>query len=326
MPAEKLPSIEEIATKLEKAAQSDATNEKKEPTIAEAASPELNAPVVGVVDEPVAKAPPKVVEVAPPEPKKDPAAGKFAALARREREARQREEAAQRRMAEIEERAKAIDEKELRISAAKRPTEILKAHGISYADVTQDVLGDYNAPEPDPMDVKLSERLTPLAEENKALKADLAKMQEQLASIQSDRVEVAKREVAQAIQQSARDGGCELIEAVGDEAYTLVQEVIRNFWHQHKKVLSYREACDKVEEYYVNAVSKLVETPKMKSRYAPPTPTAPSKSSPKKEVAERPNTLTQSLTQGKSATRPDIDKLPKHEALAVLATQLRFKE
>jgi hypothetical protein len=318
-----LPSIEEIVQDLEK---NTKTAKKEAPPITDQivdnATAHLDeAPVEEVVEE----------KVAVPE-KKDPLAAKFAALSRREKESRERHQDIERRLAEAdriraenEARAAKLEERERALTTAKRPLDILKAHGISYADVTQDMVGNYQEPETDPIDTKLSERLSPINTENNALKERLAKAEEALAAIQAERVETAKRDVVSAIQRTAEENGCEMIAHVGEEAITLVQHVIRNYWDTHKKVLSYKEACDKVEEYYIDRVSKLADTPKMKSRLAPPPPVPTKPATKSRDASERPNTLTQSLTQGQRASRPNIDQMPKHEALALLATQLQFK-
>lgn len=307
-----LPTLDVIADEMQKNANAGGTSpvEEKEETAVEVKAEE--------------KTPPAKEEPA----KKDFLAPKFAALSRREKEARSREEAAQRREREIEERARALEEKERAVQQARRPMEILKAHGLSYADVTADALGSYEEKEPDPFDVKLTEKLSPIEKQNQSLEETVKQLQDQLAQIQTERAQQWKQQITNEIKGVAQESGHELILAVGDEAVTLVQMVIQNYYEQHKKVLSYKEACDKVEEYYFNAVSRLAETPKMKTRLVPPSPVPAkaNKPSPSPTQQERPKTLTQSLTQGQRATSVDLDKMPRHEALAHLATQLRYKD
>lgn len=267
----------------------------------------------------------KPVEVKKEEPKekKDFLAPKFAALTRKEREVREREQQAQRRIEEIEARARVIEEREGAIKAAKRPSDILKAHGLSYADVTADVLGSYEEPEADPID----EKLTPFHKQNEELKAQLKLMQDQLVQLQTDRLEQAQQAMRQEITSTAQSNGHELLLAVGDEAYTLVELVRQNYAQTHRKILPIKDACDKVEEYYVNAVSRLAETPKMKSRFAPPAPQAQSKPKPVVPATqERPKTLTQSLSQGTSATKPNYDSMAKQDAIEHLATLIKFRD
>lgn len=319
MPNEKLPSIDEIAAQVTKGPAGEAT------------APEINVNEAKSTDgvEATLTAPEKEA------PKKDPMAAKFAALARREKEARARAEEADRlasdnaRMKqEIELRAKQIEDRENAIKAAKKPFEVLKAHGLTYEDVTAEALGEYKAPAQDPMDLKLSEKLSPIEAENRQLKDTLTQMQQTLADIQSERVQMHQQRYISEINQISSEAGHDLILKIGQEAYTLVQLVQQDYQQKHGKNLSLHDACAKVEEYYDRTVSGLLETPKLKSRFAPPSsPPAPSKQSiPKKEVSERPNTLTQGLTQGSRAKSVDVDKLPRHEALAYLATQLRFKD
>ena len=319
-----LPTIEEVAQQI------------KTGSPRETAAPEINVNAAAPTnpEESASHESPEVkVKDTPAPEKKDPMAAKFAALARREKEARARAEQAERAAqenatlrAQIEERAKQIEEREAAIRAAKRPSEILKAHGISYADVTQDVLGSYEAPEPDPVDTKLVEKLTPIESENKALREKLTVLESSLAEIQTERAQFHQQQIRAEIARIAKDSGHELILEVGDEAYTLVQLVQQDYRQRYKQDLSFKDACDKVEAYYDSAVTRLANTPKIKSRLAPTSAVPPKQTSPKKEVAERPTTLTNSLSQGSRAKQVDIDKLPKHEALAVLATQLRYKD
>lgn len=317
-----LPSIDDIASQIQKGSPR------------EAASPEINVNAAAPTDpEAVAtNASPK--EDVPVTEKKDPMAAKFAALARREKEARARAEQADRAAQEnatlrqqIEQRAKDMDERERQIREAKRPSDVLKAHGLTYADVTNDVLGSYEAPEPDPVDAKLTEKLTPIETENKALREQLSQMQSTLADIQTERAQIHQQRLRDEITRVARESGHEMILEVGDEAYTLVQLVQQDFKQRYARDLSFQEACDKVEAYYDSAVTRLANTPKFKSRLASPSAT-PVKPNPVKsrEAAERPTTLTNALSQGSRAKTVDIDKLPKHEALAHLATQLRYKD
>lgn len=317
-----LPSLEDVVAQIEEQApKTPAPEESETPPAVEGKVEKTPEPEEDSETPPVDDPKPETV-------KKDPAAAKFAALARREREARQRQAEIERTRAEIEERSKKIEERERAISAARRPSEVLKAHGLSYADVTQDMLGNYKEPEKDPVDEKVSSRLTPLEEQNKALETKLAKLEATLAEVQSERAENARRSVVNEIIETAKENGHEILLQVGDEAYVLVQHLINDYFKTHKKVLTYKEACDKVEDYYASAVLRLADTPKMRKQLAPrfASETPAAKSVPKKEAAEKPNTLTQSLTQGVRAKTSSIDKLPRHEALNELAKQLKYKD
>lgn len=317
MPVE-LPSIEEVANALQAA-----------PAAAPAApAPEIpDAPAVGSdpvvapdVAAPVEEPAPKV------EPKKDPAAARFAALSRREREIRQRETEITARAEAAEKRAKEAEELATRVRGAKRPTEAMRALGFSMEDITMDAMGGYKEKEPDPVDLKLGERLSPLEKELADTKVILTKQNQLLEEIQAERAENARRAVRSEIAATASREGHEVIQAIGDDAYTMVQNVITHFFQQNHKVLSYSEACARVEQYYTDYVSALVEkTTKIKSRFASAAATPPAKKpAAVKEQAERPSTLTQGLTQGTGATRVDLDKLSRNDAIAELAKSIKY--
>jgi hypothetical protein len=277
-------------------------------------------PIEAAVEADAAKeAPP---EEPPPAPKKDPQAARFAALARRDREARQRIQDAENRLKMAEEREKQIQERETRLAAAKKhPIDLLKEHGYSYADATQAMLGNYKPAEPDPVDTKLSEKLNPLSKQVEELKAVQDQVQASLLELQKYRVEIAQRELRQSIEEAAKQGEFKYVEALGDEAYALVQDVITEFYKKHKRILNYDEACGRVDKYYKDRYSKLA------SVSAVPAPSATQKTPPVKpsanKSAKESKTLTNSLTQSNRAT-VDVDAMSPAEARAYLATKLRF--
>lgn len=278
-----------------------------------------------VAEEVVDDTPPEDDAPPPPkeEPKKDFMAAKFAALSRREKQAREREQELERRQAEVEARLAAAAEREAKVGAAKRPLDILKAHGFKYEDVTEDYLGVYKEPEKDPADVKLDERLSPVTKEMETLKTQLEEARNLLAEFQQERQQRAMQEVDSAIVSTAKENGHECMLAAGDEAVALVKEVITQFYHKNKKVLSYAEACDRVEAYYTDRASKFAETEKIRSKFASASVT-PAKQKPASEAKERPNTLTQAHSSG-SRAKPNVDEMPKSDALAFLTSQLRYR-
>lgn len=321
-----LPTIDEILADAEKRANPDnkvvvksETTSDDDPAPVDPGDPNPEPSVDDEVAALAAKVDPK------PEPKKDVAAARFAALARREREARQLREEADNRVKAAEERERKLAEQDERRRAIKNPLDLLKEHGYSYADATQAVLGGYKPAEPDPVSTKLDEKLNPVAEQVKQLKQAQDEITQALQEIQKHRVEIAQREVRQAIEQTAKEGSYEFIANVGDEAYTLVQDVISEFYKKHKRILNYNEACDRVEKYYEDRFETLAKASKVQSRLVPATQIqAPAKPNPASvKPAKESKTLTQSLSTSARA-KTDIDKLSKADALAQLAATLRY--
>lgn len=317
-----LPSIDEIAQNLANGKtpeEAGAATEVPADVSADPATPE--ATEVTTETKPETEA--KPAETA--DPKKDASAARFAALARREREARALKDAQERRAQEIEAKAKELADAEMRLKAARQnPLELLKEAGLTYADVTAAMLGQHKPKEPDPVDLKLDERVKPLSDDLAELKKAKDEITQALQELQAHRVEIAKREVRQAIEATAKDGGFEYINALGTEAYTLVEDVIAQYYKKHKRILNYNEACDKVERYYEERAQKLLATSKVQSRFAsastPQKTQTPQRTSP---PAKESKTLTQSLSQGTRA-KPDVDKMSNRDALEFLASTLKY--
>lgn len=248
---------------------------------------------------------------------KDLTSSKFAALARREKEARSRAEQAERAQKAAEERIASIEERSGRFDRLKQdPLGFLKGEGISYSDLTMQAL-NMKDPEPvDPMDAKLD----PLRKDIENLtKKELTELKQQVELLHQDRRNNALREVDSMINDTIKGNGekYEFLDVLGDEGKQTVRDVMTEYYHSYGKVLTYEEACDKVEEYYSKYADKLSSTKKMQSKFAPKTETkAPSKPSTPKEV-KQPNTLTNSLSAAQPAT--DLNKLPKHKAIEILA-------
>lgn len=319
-PVAALPSIEEIASQIQ---------------AAKGAPPAADPPAVTTPDPAPAPASAAAPVTTPVEAgkKPDPQAARFAALSRREKDARTREQAISQREQEIAARAESenarIAADAAKLAAAKkatRPLEAMRELGFTMEQITMDALGKYEPKAPDPMDTKLGERLTPLETQLAAAQELLKQQSQQLEAIQIERAEAAKRDVRREIVDTAKTRNCDVINAMGNDGYMMVENVMREFWNQNKKMLSYSEACDKVEAYYTDYVSSLVEkTGKLKSKFAPAPVVPAAKTAPTKPTADRPRAIDQSLSQGTGANRVDIDTLSRTDALAHLATQLRFK-
>lgn len=294
------------------------------PSINEVASKFMSAEVTSPVEAPETPPTeaPKPVESAVVEPvKKDSIAAKFASLARREREARKQREEVENKAKDLETREKAAQERESRLKTVKRPLEALKELGFSYAQATEDALGGYKEPEIDPVEQKLNERLGPYDERLKKVEEAEARVKDQLAQIEQQKIQHAIREVNDQIKHTVTNGDYELIAAHGEEAIDIVREMMTQYYQTNKKVLTYQEACDRLEKYYVSYADKLAATNKIKSKYGA---VAPSKQqSVKTEVKEPSPTLTNAHSSAPKAT-PTPENMSDDDLLDHLAKKIRY--
>jgi hypothetical protein len=330
-----LPSIEEVAAKFQGGGAPAAP--AAAPAVDPGAAPVTAEPAVDAAPAAAATAEPAVDPAtpaeaapaeAPKEEKRDPSAARFAALARRDREIRQRESEVQNRLKDAETRAAALAEKEaLLAKKPASPIELLKQHGYSLEDANLAAFGQTKEKEKDPLDLKLEERITPIQSQLEKANETIEKLTQTLEALQSERTEIAKREVRRDIMSTVDRENLEMIKAVGEEAVVMVENVIANYFKQHQRVLSYSEACGIVEQYYFDAVSKLAETPKVKSRFAPPTTPSPAPSKPKttttEKAKERPTTLTQAHSAAPRATS-NVDSMSRNDAIEYLAKKLQY--
>lgn len=326
-----LPTIEEVAAKFSQspapaAAEAAPAPEAKDPGPAAAETPAEAAPSEAVTPDAPSETP---SETAPTEARKpDGSAARFAALARREREARQRETEINQRLRDAESRAAALAEKEARLSQKPaNPLDLLKTHGFSLEDANLAAFGQAPKKDIDPVDAKVDEKLNPVAARLAEYEETIKTLKTTLDQIQTERVQHAKQAVRNDIIATAQKEGHEVIQAIGPEAYELVESVIASYAKQRNQMLNYSQACAIVEEHYTEAIIKLAATPKMKSRLAPPTAATPAPAKPKTTTTppakERPETLTQAHSAG-SRVKKDVDSMPKHEALEYLASKIQF--
>lgn len=261
-------------------------------------------------------------------PEKDKSSSRFAALARKDKEIRQRAAEADRAAAELKAREEALKAREAQWEAAKAkksPMALLKELGYSYADVTQDVLGEYKAPPVDPMDERvnpLKDSLTKQAEAQAALQAEVQALKDQLVN---ERRQKAYEAGINSIRETLNDKDrYELVSTMGEEGVELVRDTVVEYWDRYQKELTIEEAADMVEKYYEKEyLEKIAATKKLQSRVAPKA--AVSTQSPQKEVREVKPTLNNSLNAAPKQT-PDIDSMSKTDAIAFLAKKLSYKE
>lgn len=224
------------------------------------------------------------------------------------------------RSTELEARTKEAEAREAEFK--KSPYKTLRKAGISLEDVTRDAMNDYEPPKEEITVQDYKQRVSEI-ETLKGQVADLLKKVEDAdVNAQKREIEQARANVMEAIQETIQGEQYEFLQTMGNEGAQLVYSVMEEYYHEYKEPLDYDKACAIVEKHYEDSVvDKLMSTSKAKKKY---TSAAPAQS-PKKEAKGPPQTLKQSHSTANQAT-PDLDKLPKDQALAVLARELRFKE
>lgn len=303
------------------------------------ASPET--PDTGVVSEeaaPAVEAAPEVpnaevessAEVPVEKPAEDRFSRQFAALSRKEKELRQKEKESQKRNADYDTKMAAMQAeieslksvRETISNAKKTPLKALKDLGLTYQDVTNDVLGQHHEPEPDPLDAKLQPFLSRLeaaelaAKKAEALEQELAKRDEVARQRDIENAERAiKDNFTTAITEN--EDRYELCNKMGNDALELSRHILQAYWDTHQKVLTYEEVLDITEKHYEDEVlKKLMASKKAKSFAAPDVKSAAT------------TTVTKSATKGASTTLTnaqkghaetlDVNKMPKEQAIEFL--------
>lgn len=328
MSNEALPSIEDVAARFTESAGNHTGGTSSDPNIPDQGSaPQPETKREEVTPTTLSDEEKKSLEPATKKPEKDISASRFAALARREREARERETAADKRVKEAEDRVKAAEGRESKWTNIKQnPLEALKEAGLTLSDVLNASYGKYEAPAEDPLDVKLKpllERTGKAETQAESLLRQVEELKNQIAG--KEQAEQYDR-VMTGIGHTVSTGGdkYELISTMGDDAINLVRDVMVEYWKVNQKVLDYSEACDIVEkdleERYLSPLSK---TKKLQSRLGPQT--APKLApSPDQKLKEPSSTLTNKLETAPQVNT-DIDKMSKKEAIDYLTKKLQFK-
>jgi hypothetical protein len=254
-------------------------------------------------------------EIVKEEPKaEDKFAGKFAALSRKEREVQQKFAELKAEQKKIEaDRAEYEKYKSLKTKAKENPLEWLKEGGVNYDELTRYIIND-NKPDPDSKIQTLEQKIKQWEEEkerDKLKEAEVKKTQ-------------AIEDYIQNIKAFVKDGEnatkYELIQAFNYEP--VVYNVIEQHYQETKKLLTFDEACDLVEEHLesdVEAQAKKLSTGRLKSKLAqffsePPKQTEEAKANPAK-------TLTNNLAS--EGPRPGRF-LSRDELIAEVAKNLKW--
>jgi len=273
-----------------------------------------------------------VAEPAAPQteaPKQDDKfASRFAALSRKEKEIRLREQKAEQERKAWEAEKKALQEK---LSPYENLDEVVKANplkflsekGITYEELTKQVLNDQN-PTAERMIQNLEEKLS------RKYEAQLAELQKKIEEKEAQEAEQQLEQQKQAYRAEINDyvtknDKYELIAL--NNAQETVFEVILQHYEQTKaegepRVMEISEAADAVEAYLEEQASALLEkSKKLKSKLGASTP---SSNKPEGEKRQSPSTL--SNAQAVQAVTTGQRNLSSEESKAEAAKLLRWIE
>jgi len=251
-------------------------------------------------------------------------AQKFAALSRKEKQIRDRERQIQQQMTQFQQQMEQFKAQQSEVEKykslperlRKNPGEVLKESGITAEQLTEMLLNGgkpTEAMERSELETKVLARVEEL---QKRLEAKEAAEQEQKLEAQ---ISQFKGQLSDFVTETA---DYELIRA--NNGTELVYEVIERHYSQtleetgEGEILSNKDACDLVENYYLEEAKKLVDREKVKKLFAPQPP-------PKPAVTGKPSP-TLSNTQASRVPNPGKQTLSKDESMAQAAQLIRWED
>lgn len=305
---------------------------KPEAATAPPASPAPATPAPPAAAPPAAPAAP----AKPPEPSR---AGKFADLTKKERALLDQQRALKAQAQQLEQmkadldaRMKAVGETEAQRKArraeyARNPQLALQDMGLTLEQLAEAVLRD-GQPDPALLAQSLEERLKDVdrrVEERLSAREAADKEREERAAEAAR--EAAQREQEEAVAQvradiaevvKAEPEKYEMITVFGADAQRLVYNAIEAHYKETGQVLSYRDACDKVEAYLDGEIeNKVAKTKRYGSRFKP-------KEDPKPPAGAPPAAPSASLGQVGAPPTPPVRKLvTEEERMAAAEAALR---
>jgi hypothetical protein len=274
-------------------------------------------------------------------PVEDPRfASKFAALTRKEKEIKAQEAAVKAQLAEIEQAKKQGDltnkeYQELKELAKTKRMEVLRRLGISWEDLSDEVLrGEEPPKKPEPWEERLNTLAKRLEETEGLLKAKEEKEAAERKSKEQAEYESKLEQFYTGLERTI-EKDFPLVHMFN--ARDTVVQVIEQTWETSQKVLSNEEACRQVEEWFEQTVGKATTLDKFKkdqSNTSSATPSKPDKEgTPGKNAPSSKQGDTKSESKGpsptlgnKSGTPPaekSIDDMDDEEKRTYLAAKLR---
>lgn len=270
----------------------------------------------------------KVEEEKSPSPAENPAlSSKFAALAKKERAIVKKQEEVKLRDADVAKREATLAEREAKILESEKMfnEDVFKAlelRGYSYQKLTDMLLSGEKVAKKEPEDPatlaqrKIEEFEKRMAEKEAARIAAEEKAKKDAEEQEAARIEAAWKKYSEEVNAYVKEHSAEyeLIELFGQ--HQLILDTTDEYYKQHQRVLSIKEASDMVEEYLVNEAKKAAQAKKLSSVVAKPeTPTKKESASSEKVT----KTLNNNMTPTTSSTLPaatEADRMKR--ALAAL--------
>lgn len=267
-----------------------------------------------------AAAPPAADPAKPADEKKDFLSPRFAALARKEKEARKA-------LAEAKKKEQELTEREARLKKFEEtndPLELLKLKNYSYQDVTNRILNDGKASPEEELRTMKQQMADWMKSQEEAKQKSEDEMKSKSQAELEETISEFKVQIGEFIDANAET--YELIH-LHDQA-PIVYDTIAQHWDREQaryeqdpsgprpKVLSIKEACELVEKFLEDQVEKTLKTKKMQSRLAP----KPAEE--KKPSDTQTKTLTNDMSSGmtsKVSAKTDSERMAR--ALAALNKQ-----
>lgn len=236
-------------------------------------------------------------------------AQKLALIARRDRELRTRENRLKDQMAQLEQLKDPKYLEYLEAKKSKNPIKTWEALGYTFEEATQFVLNDQK-----PTQEKI------VAD----LQQQLAELNEKLAAKEAGEKDQADATIIQRAKHDLKayiDDAGDTYELIRENnAYGEVWDVIEGYYEQHGKILPHEEACQHVEKYFEDYVTKMKGLKKFAAK--PPEANADNGSSGQK-IIEPPKTLTNKLNSTQSPSEAPQEYLSDEDSKARSAEFLR---
>lgn len=261
-----------------------------------------------------------VVEPTVKEKKEDPAAARFAALARREKQLRSREKELESRLAELESKMNQAAPKEPEVREPsieellkRNPLDALKKYGWNFEKLTDLQLSEGKAI---PQEIQLQLLKEEIDNKyNGEIKTLKEKLEAQERQKQEEKLNQQIESFKSQITSTIEGGDYPLTKA--NKATEVVYNLIEQHYDETGRILDIKEAADEVEKYLNDEFERLVAAT---GRY-----TKVSNQEPKK--SPKPSTASPTLSNSLSATaapQKSETKLSRDEAIAQAANLIKW--
>lgn len=231
---------------------------------------------------------------------------RFAALAKKERAIQTQKEAMKAEKAELEKmRAEGLSMAEAKAQAKQNPIKFMQSHGVSYEEATQFLL---NGSKADPLQEVKDEfhqfRTEAAEKEAKAAEAQVK------AQLDDNKAKIAAYHQEASDYVKANVDSYEMIHSDLDENLELIPATIDAQYAASQKVLTFKEAADKVEAYLEAKAEKVARTKKIQAKLQP-LPAAKAKDYGSPFVSKKVEAPKKTLSNNIGATTASLNSPPK---------------